>query len=138
MKCLIIIFFSLISSMSFAGSFVSQQVIINCDMSTASCASYGIKMDTMEIASFQAVMSGSPVGTLKVQLSNDIATPSNGPDKSLNVVNWTDYTGSSEAISASGTFVYNLLNSGYGWVRLVYTKTSGTGTLNATFRAKTP
>lgn len=128
------------TSHAMAMSFYQQQVITNCDMSTSSCVSYGEKVDTFVNLSFQVVMTGSPVGTLKIQISDAIATPSLGPDQSLNVpaASWSDYTGSSQAVAASGNFTYNLLDAGYGWIRLVYTKTSGTGTINATFRAKSP
>lgn len=123
---------------SWAMSFYRQNVVTACDMSTASCASYGEKVDTFSNLSFQAVITGSPVGTLKLQISDDVVPPSLGPDQSLNVVNWSDYTGSSSSVSGAENFTYNLLESGYGWIRLVYTKTSGTGTMNVSFRAKSP
>jgi len=79
----------------------------------------------------QLVFTGSPVGTLKLQVSNDPGKPDAGSEaqKYADVTNWTDLGNSSQAISASGDHVWTVENAGYTWVRAVYTATSGTGTL---------
>lgn len=73
--------------------------------------------------SIQLVFTGTPNGTLKLQCSND----SGGPDVSNpSLTNWTDITGSSQAITASGNHTWNVQNCGYKWVRLYWTDaTSG-------------
>lgn len=105
------------------------------DMS-GSIASIGIDLQGVDSYAIQAVYTGSPVGTLKLQLSTDAVAP--GPDSNvaLNVVNWSDYTGSSLAISAAGDVMYKIDKGGERWVRLIYTRSSGSGTLNATFNGK--
>lgn len=108
--------------------------IITSGNMAGSLSSSGLDMFNMAIGSIQAVFTGSPVGTLKLQISNDIVpTPTAGAaNLASNVVNWTDYTGSSQSISAAGNFMWILDATGYRWLRLVYTFSSGTGTLNVT------
>lgn len=63
-----------------------------------------------------ASTTGAPVGTLKLQASVDNTT-------------FVDIDGSSVSISASGNSFWNVTDVMYGYFRLVYTRTSGTGTL---------
>lgn len=65
----------------------------------------------------------SPTGTFILQLSNDQAVI-------------VDYTGSDHAITATGNWAWNVGNVGYQYVRLKYTRTSGSGTLSATICKK--
>lgn len=112
------------------------KIFTNADMSQATLASIGMYVDQIKDWSIQAVWTGSAVGVFKIQVSNDIVTPGTGTDLSIHVVNWSDYTGSTYSMSAAGDFGWLAQNSGYQWVRLFYTKTSGTGSLNATFSGK--
>ncbi len=100
-----------------------DQMLTGCDVATTSCTSGAESIAQWRQASVQAVFTGAPVGTLKLQVSN-------------NGVTWTDLTGSSTAISAAGNLVYDLWAPSYPMIRLVYTKTSGTGALNATVSLK--
>lgn len=70
----------------------------------------------------QAVISAasSPVGTLKVQASLDTGTPTN----------WADVSDTVTAVSAAGVWIWNFAQSHYAWVRVVYTRTSGSATLD--------
>lgn len=78
----------------------------------------------MEVCSIQASWSGSsPVGTLKLQASND------------NVI-FSDYTGSSQSVSGNGNFLWNIGPVGFNYIRVVYTFTSGTGALKITVSGK--
>lgn len=106
------------------------------DMSSSSLTSIGVDLQQMFGFSIQAVMTDAPVGTLKLQVSNDIVQPSLGTDPAANVTNWIDYTGSSQSISAAGNFLWDVADANYRWVRAVYTKTSGTGALTFTFFGK--
>lgn len=121
--------------------FVPINLLVNGNMS-GDLSSIGIDMNQVPMASIQAVYTGSPVGLLKVQISNDIvqvaASPTNpvGSDPAANVVNWTDYTGSNEPVNGADNFVWNLLMVPYRWVRIKYIRTSGTGLLNITFSGK--
>lgn len=121
--CLIIpsLAFGYGSSRQFSG----QKIITSCDMSTTSCGSLAIDAKYLDNVSVQAIFTGSPVGALSVQVSNDTTTAQ------ANVGTWTDYSGMAYTISAAGDIVFNMSNVGSRWIRLVYYKTSGTGTLNA-------
>lgn len=76
-------------------------------------------------ASIQAVWTGSPTGNLSIQISNDN-------------INWSTYTGSSTAVSGAGNFMWNLLTTPYPWVRVIYTASGGTGSLNISVNGKGP
>ena len=54
--------------------FDGVQIITAGDMAQATVASNGIDMNQMIVASIQAVYSGAPVGTLQLQISNDIVS----------------------------------------------------------------
>lgn len=112
------------------------RLVTNGDMSGA-INSIGIDLNQHVLYSMQAVFTGAPAGTMKLQISNDmVSVAPNGQSPEANVINWTDYTGSSVAVSAAGNFVWNALDVGYRWVRMVYTPSSGTGVLNVTFCGK--
>lgn len=79
--------------------------------------------------SFMVKWTGTPTGTFKLQASNDI---------DATVTDWEDIPGSSVAVAgAAGQQVWNYTNAPFRFVRLVYTATSGSGTLSkALFSAK--
>src|ERR1700677_860990 len=96
---------------------IQQTQIVDAASMAALVNSVGIHMNIFNGASItncsiQAVMSGAPVGTLKLQISNDpVDVPMNdnqgtdNPDynPAVNVVNWSDYTGSTYAVTTAGT-----------------------------------
>ncbi len=66
---------------------------------------------------------GNPTGTFTLQGSNDALSGN------INPVLWTTIDDSSKAVSAQGTFMYNVGDVGYTWVRLAYADgSSGTST----------
>jgi hypothetical protein len=75
--------------------------------------------------SIQAVTSSSssPVGTFKLQASNDLQTGS--------VTNYTDIPDSDIAVSGDAVDMWDVMDHQYKWVRVVYTRTSGTATVSA-------
>lgn len=85
----------------------------------------------------QAVITGTAAGTLKLQGSCDA-----GPNANFQaandpyVVNWTDIANSSQPVTGAGTVAYDVVKSAYPWVRVVYTASSGTGTISVRFNAK--
>jgi hypothetical protein len=129
MKILIFILM-FFSAPVWALKFTQFQIVTAGDMSTASILSPGTELRDVPLASIHAIWTGSPVGTLIVQISGDMVA-----DQSL-VTNWSDFSGSSIAINGASDVMYNMPNAGYRWARLKYTKTSGTGTLNAILSAK--
>jgi hypothetical protein len=119
------------------------QVVVNGDMS-ANITSTPTIISNLSRLSYGISWSGtSPVGTLSVQASNDYALNPDGRT-AANAGTWNTLTfmsgGSAvQSIAVSG-------NTGNGFIdigpcgayalRLVYTKTSGTGTLQATVVGK--
>lgn len=81
----------------------------------------------------QGEITGTPTGTFTLQSSVDSNFGNVHP------VNWTTVDNSSQAVSASGNFTYNVHDAEYNWVRLVYTDGSGgasTATLSAQINTK--
>ncbi len=78
------------------------------------------------------VASGTaPTGTFKLQMSADPvnSTALGTNDNSVKAQNWVDVPNKSVAITDNGNIVIEVQNAGYSWVKVVYTKTSGTGNL---------
>lgn len=71
----------------------------------------------------QATYTGSPVGTLAIQASND-------------GVNWSTITITSTSISGSGSTMFNMSQELYPYAQLIWTPSSGSGTLYATVYTK--
>jgi hypothetical protein len=96
----------------------------------ADIPSNGLLLHQAFIYSYYAIWTGSPVGTIKVQVSNDnvVALPGS-TNPSSNVVNWLDYPSTTQTVSGAGSFVWNFSDAGYLWSRVYYTFTSGTGSL---------
>lgn len=89
--------------------------------------------------SIQLVFTGSPTGNFKLQASNDKGLEDKrlGGWDSSGVSNWTDIADSQQAITAAGDHAWTVENAGYRWVRVVWTQTAGTGSLDsARFNAK--
>jgi hypothetical protein len=131
-----------LSRVSYAAQYVQSSILMSCSMAST-CTSIGVDLNQMNLASIEAVFTGSPVGTLGLQISSDDVPLCNTGSANCvtynpagNVVNWVTYTGSSEAVTSSGNFLWNLNLAGYRWIRLVYIPTSGTGSLSATYDAK--
>lgn len=114
-----------------------KQVRILTDASMAATVnSIGIDLQQVALGSIQVVWTGTPVGNFTIEISNDICVVGL-TDPAENVVNWTTYTGSTQAAGGgSGSFMWNLCEVGYRWVRLKYTKSSSTGTASAIWCGK--
>jgi hypothetical protein len=77
--------------------------------------------------SVQVSFSGVFAGTFKIQTSNDVGTAP---------THWNDLANSSAAVVAGAYggeagIMWNVERSFYRWFRIVYTPTSGTGTLTS-------
>ena len=93
-------------------------------------------IEYMDNIGIQLGFTGTPTGTFAVQVSADYAQDQFG--NVSNAGNWVALTLSpSPAASGSGDNIYIDLNQlSAPWVRVVYTRTSGTGTLNAFLTSK--
>lgn len=109
-----------------AANFKKVTKIWNAGNMAGSINSSGFDAWICDGLSVQAVFSGaSPTGTFKIQVSDDPV------DAAADVTNWTDYSSSSQAISANGNFGWSFAPFGYRFLRLAYTRTSGTGNVTA-------
>jgi hypothetical protein len=76
-----------------------------------------------------ATFTGSPVGSIKLQGTNDPI-----------LLGWIDITGPGVTtvtpVTSAGTYMVNVEFAGYSQVQLIYTATSGSGTLYAQINAK--
>lgn len=71
--------------------------------------------------SIQVVFTGTPTGTFKLQASNDPVYASNIPAGARVVTNWTDIANSMVTVTAAGDYMWNVTDSMYNFVRVVYT-----------------
>jgi hypothetical protein len=81
--------------------------------------------------SITCTWTGAPAGTLSISVSNDT---SDVPDE---LVNWEPLDDSEVAISAAGQHVYNIRYVYYNKIKIVYTRTSGTGSMSSKYTGKT-
>ena len=111
-------------------------IIINGDMSLSSITSSVTTIDLLDDIAIQLNFSGAPIGTFQVQVSSDYAQDTFG--NVTNPGNWIPFPLAPAPIasgSAALIMVYlDLVPSSY--IRTVYTKTSGSGTLNAFITGK--
>jgi len=117
-------------------------VITSGDMSQASITSSVTIIQQLSMISYGFSWSGSsPIGTIAIQVSNDYAVDAGGTV--TNTGSWAtldlEYGGSvvsSVPVSGStGNGVVDVETGAYA-IRAVYTKTSGTGTLQCKINAK--
>lgn len=114
---------------------VSNDVIIDAGDMSGDLTSSVISLDQVYGYSVQAVFTGSPNGTLKLQCSDDPGSAERAPLGS-GVTNWTDITGATFSITGAGDATFNVNLAFYKWARLVYTRTSGSGSLTARCNTK--
>ena len=102
-----------------------NEPILNAKDASLNQNSVAVDSQNMSFASVVVKMTGTAAGTVKIQASNDEPTTAAGPN------NWVDISGASVAVSAAGTFIIPKLDICYQYVRVVYTFSSGTGTVTA-------
>ncbi len=119
-------------------------VLVNGNMASASLtSSVTIILDLTQIGYSLSWSGSTPIGTVAVQVSNDYALSSDGRTVT-NAGTWTamtvNYAGnpvqSVPVTGNTGTGFIDIGSTGAYAIRLVYTKTSGTGTLQAIINAK--
>lgn len=101
--------------------------IVSAGNLSGNITSDGLEVKAAIRMSLQVSWTGSsPVGTLKVQGSNDNITFADDPEQA-----------SPLAISgSSGQALIKIANTSYNYVRVLYTSTSGSGSLNVNLSAK--
>jgi hypothetical protein len=104
-----------------------QQQLFSADDLGGNLASVPFLMDSSTKASIHNILTGAPVGTLKLQVCN--ALTDNAAE--IPSTEWMDYAGSEIAISGAVHEMYELTDITIKWWRLVYTRTSGTGAISS-------
>ena len=69
----------------------------------------------------QLVWTGTPTGTFTLQGSCDNSATMTAAGQPYQPTNWTTIPSTSQAISAAGSYLYNMEWAGYSFVRVVYT-----------------
>lgn len=118
------------------------QCITSGDMSLSSLTSPVTNIQFLDNIGIQINYSGSPVGKFNVQVSADYAQDSQG--NVTNAGNWASisflvFSGSITDISVPGStspIYLDITQISAPWIRVIYTKTSGTGTANVFLTAK--
>lgn len=111
------------------------QIISAGDMSQSSITSAVTNIEFMDNIGIQLNWTGSPSGTFAIQVSLDYDQDNNG--NVINAGNWVSVTLTPTPDTSVSPPIYidmNQLSS--PWIRVVYTKVSGTGTLNAFIAGK--
>ena len=57
-------------------------------------------------------------GSVYLEVSNDVPKVDNRSPSSTQITNWTTVAGSTQSLSANGTGLYDVENTGYSWVRV--------------------
>ena len=112
-------------------------LVTNAVMNTT-ITSPAVQLDQIIGYAIQAVYTGTPTGTFKLQASNDPVKLAYDVNPQT-PTNWTDIANSSYSVSSAGIYTWNVTDVFYTFVRLVYTDgSSGTSTavLNANINFK--
>lgn len=113
----------------------SNSVITNGDMSADITSKVSI-MSNVSMLSYDISWTGtSPIGVAAVQVSNTYQQNMAGGQQTLG--NWTTIPLSVTNITGnSGTGIIEIPETSSYAIRLIYTRTSGTGTMQATIHGK--
>lgn len=110
----------------------NNTLFTNADMS-GNLASNPISLYNIFGYNIYLVFTGSPVGTFTILVSSD---PFAGEATVPLPTNFILLDDSTLTVSAAGDIMYNVNICNYNWFKVVYTSTSGTGTLNGRFNLK--
>lgn len=85
-----------------------------------------IASENLLYISVMAVATGTEVGSVRIQVSNDKVAPGFAP------VNFVDLSGATIAVSSAGVYLIPKIELCYQFIRIVYTHTSGSGDITIT------
>lgn len=122
--------------MSSRPQFNPYSVITNGDMS-GSLTSVVTIIQKLSMVSYSVSWAGTaPVGVITVQVSNDYSQNADGSVKNSGTWNTLVLSDDTPVSGATGVGFIDIDQTAAFAIRLVYTRTSGTGTLQATVNAK--
>jgi len=106
------------------------QLLTNGDMSTSSLTSAVLEIQYLDDIGVQLNFTGTPTGTFQVQVSADHQQDAQGNVTTAG--NWVPITFSSSPVAsgAAGTVYLDIATLSAPYLRVVYTRVSGSGTLN--------
>lgn len=104
-----------------------RETLFSSQDAAGNLASVVIDSSQLISASVQGLATGTIVGSLKLQSSNDAPSNISPP------TDWSDI--GTVAISAAGVVQINKLDLSYRWIRVTYTATSGAGNLSVSIHA---
>lgn len=105
-----------------AENIYNYKIVTNGDMSS-NITSTVVDLSRTDGYSISSSWTGAPAGTIKLQVSID------------NIL-FFDYPSSATVVSGAGSAMWEITTAFYDKVQLVYTRSSGTGTLNAQINGK--
>lgn len=115
----------------------TNTIILNAGDASGSLTSSAFWLDQIYVLAIQAKITGSTAGTIKLQGSADLgSTNATNPAAGAGIVTWTDIADSSTSVNGTGSVTWNYQGVGYEWIRVVYTRVSGTGSITCTVNAK--
>ena len=112
------------------------KMIDNGDMSQSSLTSAPTNIQFLDNVAIQFNFTGAPSGTFSIEVSADYEQDIGGA--TINVGNWVPVTLPTPPVASgsAGSVFIDLNQLAAPWVRVKYTKTSGTGSLTAWISAK--
>lgn len=118
-------------------NFISPIVVFNNVSLSASRTSSGIHVQNSDNIGIEFVWTGTPTGTFGIDVTNSATL---NPDGTVSGGTWTPLVLTSpdvpEATGSSGNGFIDLNQTGAAFVRVTYTRVSGTGNCTAILTAK--
>ena len=115
--------------------FLPSFPILNAASLASSLTSSPTNISLLDNVGIQAdIASGDAAGTLAVQVSATYEQDAQG--NVLNAGTWVTLTSQAIAAGAPANSYFDLNQMSAPWIRLIYTRTSGSGTITATIVAK--
>lgn len=103
-----------------------NSILINNASMDADFVSKVIKLNTMERIVLNSIISGSPDGSLQVQVSDDVV------NKETDVLNWIPYPGATQTVLGYTQVAFRIKDVSFRWLRLVYVFVGGSGNITTT------
>lgn len=116
----------------------TQSTIFSNASVTASNTSNGIDTQQLSLASIHFIVGSGVTGSFTLQGSNQNVQVYPGPDQAGYVTQWADYVGVTASNGVANSYIYNLPDIGWRWLRVKYTHGSGSGSITELFTGKGP
>lgn len=104
----------------------SSEIVLDIDGSATANGPW-VPIPGVFAMSLQYSSQGTSAGTIKLQFSNDVYMPNSGIQPTVDV----DIPSATVSVTAASKGGIAKIDSCYNWVRAVYTRTSGTGSIVA-------